>query len=203
MAKVFDTLEPRLVEWIGRQRVFFVGTAPVDGGNVNVSPKGPIETLRVLGPATVAYLDFVGSGIETVAHLKDDGRIVIMLCAFEGPPRIVRLHGRGRVVEPGDPELEPLLDLFSLEPDTVESAMARSVIVIDVERISDSCGFGVPLMEYAGRRTQQLDWGERKLRESPDALRVYEGAHNALSIDGLPGLRAAHEGVREVGDAAP
>jgi hypothetical protein len=201
VAKVFETLEPRLVEWIERQRVFFVGTAPADGGNVNVSPKGPIETLRVLGPAKVAYLDFVGSGIETVAHLKDDGRIVIMLCAFEGPPRIVRLHGRGRVVEPGDPELAELLDLFSLEPDTVESALARSVIVVEVERISDSCGFGVPLMDYVGRRTQQLEWGERKLRDGPDALRVYEGAHNAVSIDGLPGLRAAQDGALEAADA--
>jgi hypothetical protein len=162
---------------------------------VNVSPKGPIETLRVLGPTTVAYLDLVGSGIETVAHLRDDGRIVIMLCAFAGPPRIVRLHGKGRVVAPGDPELDGLLQLFALEPDTVLSSMARSVIVVELDRISDSCGFGVPLMSFTGRRTQHLDWGERRLRDGEDALRVYTGARNAASIDGLPGATWATRGA--------
>jgi hypothetical protein len=101
MAKVFDAIDARLAAWIARQRMFFVATAPTgDGGHVNVSPKGPIETLRVLDEHTVAYLDLVGSGAETVAHLQDNGRIVVMLCAFEGPPRIVRLHGRGEVLEP-------------------------------------------------------------------------------------------------------
>ena len=100
MAKIFDAIDARLAAWIARQRMFFVATAPSgDGGHVNVSPKGPIETLRVLDEHTVAYLDLVGSGAETVAHLHDNGRIVVMLCAFEGPPRIVRLHGRGQVLE--------------------------------------------------------------------------------------------------------
>ena len=99
MAKIFDSIDERLEAWIARQRMFFVGTAPSDGGHVNVSPKGPIETLRVLDGRTVAYLDLVGSGAETIAHLRDNGRIVIMLCAFEGGPRIVRLHGIGEVLD--------------------------------------------------------------------------------------------------------
>src|SRR5881398_455071 len=115
MGKVFDGIDEHLREWIGRQRLFFVGTAPLAAdGHVNVSPKGPIETLRVLDERTVAYLDMVGSGAETVAHLRENGRIVVMLCAFEGPPRIVRLHGRGEVVQIGEPgyaELEAQLDL--------------------------------------------------------------------------------------------
>ena len=99
MAKVFDTIDDKLAAWIGRQRMFFVGTAPSgDGGHVNVSPKGPIESLRILDPHTVAYQDVIGSGAETIAHLRDNGRIVVMLCAFEGPPRILRLHGRGEVL---------------------------------------------------------------------------------------------------------
>jgi len=142
MAKVFDAIDARLAAWIARQRMFFVATAPSgDGGHVNVSPKGPIETLRVLDEHTVAYLDLVGSGAETVAHLQDNGRIVVMLCAFEGPPRIVRLHGRGEVLEPG------VVDF----PDaTALPEQHRTVIRVAVERIADSCGFGVPLMTYEG-----------------------------------------------------
>src|SRR3977135_2799512 len=110
MAKVFDAIDARLAAWIARQRMFFVATAPSgEGGHVNLSPKGPIETLPVLDEPTVAYLDLVGSGAETVAHLHDNGRIVVMLCAFEGPPRIVRLHGRGEVVAVGDPDFEERL----------------------------------------------------------------------------------------------
>src|SRR5919198_1903907 len=102
MAKIFDAIAAPLVGWIARQRMFFVGTAPTgDDGHVNVSPKGPIETLRVLDERTIAYLDLVGSGAETIAHLKDNGRIVVMLCSFDGPPRIVRLHGRGEVLAAG------------------------------------------------------------------------------------------------------
>ena len=136
MAKVFDAIDARLAAWIARQRMFFVATAPSgDGGHVNVSPKGPIETLRVLDEHTVAYLDLVGSGAETVAHLHDNGRIVVMLCAFEGPPRIVRLHGRGEVLDAGAVEF----------PDTTAlPEQHRTVIRVAVERIADSCGFGVP-----------------------------------------------------------
>ncbi|MGZ4278754.1 MAG: pyridoxamine 5'-phosphate oxidase family protein [Solirubrobacteraceae bacterium] len=181
MAKVFDAIDARLAAWIARQRMFFVATAPSgDGGHVNVSPKGPIETLRVLDEHTVAYLDLVGSGAETVAHLQDNGRIVVMLCAFEGPPRIVRLHGRGEVLEPGSVDFP---DVNALPE------QHRTVIRVGVERIADSCGFGVPLMAYEGERPQSLAWAETKLAKGgPRALEDYVAEKNAVSIDGLPAL---------------
>jgi hypothetical protein len=186
VAKVFEQLDDRLVEWIGRQHLFFVGTAPAGAeGRVNVSPKGPGATLRVLGPSRIAYLDLVGSGVETIAHLRENGRIVVMLCAFEGPPRTVRLHGRGTVHELGDPVFEELAPEFALPE---REPLFRSVVVVDVERIADSCGYGVPLMEYVGDRPQQTAWMERKLREAPDALHTYVRERNAESIDGLPGV---------------
>src|SRR3954465_6510225 len=146
MAKVFDAIDARLAAWIGRQHMFFVATAPSgDDGHVNVSPKGPIESLRILDPHTVAYLDVVGSGAETIAHLRENRRIVVMLCSFEGPPRIVRLHGRGETLEPGAVEFGDVVSL---------PEQRRSVVRVDVERIADSCGYGVPLMSYEGERPQ-------------------------------------------------
>jgi hypothetical protein len=185
VGKQFATLEPKLVDWIDRQRLFFVGTAPSDDGHVNVSPKGPIGSLRVLGDTTIAYLDWVGSGVETIAHLRENGRIVVMLCAFEGPPRIVRLHGRGTVHEAGTARFAELAPAFGLED---RRAAHRAVIVVELDRISDSCGYGVPLMRYEGERTQTVDWIEAQLRRSPAALDEYAREHNAESIDGLPGL---------------
>ncbi len=180
MAKVFDSIDERLEAWIARQRMFFVGTAPSEGGHVNVSPKGPIETLRVLDGRTVAYLDLVGSGAETIAHLRDNGRIVIMLCAFEGGPRIVRLHGTGEVL-PGD--------AMEFPSATALPVQHRSIIRVDVDRIAQSCGFGVPLMSYEGERPQSRAWTERKLAKGgPGALDDYMAERNALSIDGLPAL---------------
>jgi Pyridoxamine 5'-phosphate oxidase len=181
MAKVFDAITPRLAAWIAHQRMFFVATAPSgEGGHVNVSPKGPIETLRVLDEHTVAYLDLVGSGAETVAHLHDNGRIVVMLCAFEGPPRIVRLHGRGEVLE---------ADALEFPGTTALPQQHRTVIRIEVERIADSCGFGVPLMTYEGERPQSLAWAQSKLAKGgPGALDEYVAEKNAVSIDGLPAL---------------
>ena len=181
MAKVFDAIDARLAAWIARQRMFFVATAPSgDGGHVNLSPKGPIGTLRVLDEHTVAYLDLVGSGAETVAHLHDNGRIVVMLCAFEGPPRIVRLHGRGEVLDAGAVDF----------PDaTALPEQHRTVIRVAVERIADSCGFGVPLMAYEGERPQSLAWAQTKLAKGgPGALDDYVAEKNAISIDGLPAL---------------
>ena len=178
MGKVFDSIDEKLAAWIGRQRLFFVGTAPSGaGGHVNVSPKGPIESLKVLDPHTVAYLDVIGSGAETIAHLRDNGRIVVMLCAFEGPPRILRLHGRGSVL-PAD-----AVEFKTVPPPATE----RAVIRVDVERIADSCGYGVPVMAYAGDRPQYGAWAESKLRKGgPEALDEYMASHNARSIDGLP-----------------
>jgi hypothetical protein len=181
MGKIFDVIDDRLEAWIARQRMFFVGTAPNGAdGHVNVSPKGPIETLRVLDERTIAYLDLVGSGAETIAHLRENGRIVVMLCAFEGGPRIVRLHGRGEVLEAGSVDFPNVAVLPEQE---------RTIIRVDVQRIADSCGYGVPRMSYEGERPQSRAWAQRKLaKEGPNALDDYVAEKNALSIDGLPAL---------------
>ena len=186
MGKLFDEIDDKLAAWIRRQRLFFVGTAPSGpGGHVNVSPKGPIESLALLDSSTVAYLDVIGSGVETIAHLRENGRIVVMLCAFEGPPRIVRLHGRGEVVEAGNAGFAALVRECGFEP----GPNARAIVRVDVERIADSCGYGVPRMDYVGERPQQAAWVERKLAQSPTALEDYVAEKNAASIDGLPGVR--------------
>jgi hypothetical protein len=180
MAKLFEEIDHRLAEFINRQKVFFVATSPgKHEGHVNLSPKGVDGTFTIIDQRTVAYLDIIGSGIETVAHLKHDGRIVVMFCAFDGPPKIVRLHGRGAVVLPGDSDWEELMARFPPQPG------ARSVIRISVERISDSCGYGVPLMAYTGERGQLADWVNHKTEEQ---LAEYLATKNAHSIDGLPGL---------------
>src|SRR5881227_591883 len=141
MGKVHERIDERQREWIARQALFFVGTAPLDAeGHVNVSPKGPIGSLRVLDDHTVAYLDLIGSGAETIAHVRENGRIVIMLCAFEGPPRILRLHGRGEVITPADPRFDELRTRCAFaEPEAPESR--RLIVVVHVERIADSCGY--------------------------------------------------------------
>jgi hypothetical protein len=189
MGKRFDEIDERLERWIAAQSMFFVGTAPLDpDGHVNVSPKGPIDSLRVLSPSRVAYLDLVGSGAETVAHLRENGRIVIMLCAFEGPPRIVRLHGCGSVVEASDSRFEELVATCRFgEPAVPE--MRRSIVLVEVDRIADSCGYGVPLMSYAGRRPHQEKWAAKRLRVGgPEALVEYQREKNLVSIDGLPAI---------------
>jgi hypothetical protein len=168
MGKVYEHIDAKLADWIGRQSMFFVATAPSEGGHVNVSPKGPIGTFRVLDEQTVEYDDHVGSSAETIAHLRDNGRICVMLCAFDGPPRIVRLHGRGTVVASDDP-----------------GDGVRSVIRVEVDRVSDSCGFGVPLMEYVGGRPQREAWLASK---GAEGVRDYVAEKNAASIDGLPAL---------------
>src|SRR5579883_923569 len=140
MGNVYDQIDEKLVAWIGQQHLFFVATAArADHGHVNVSPKGPIGSLRILGPRRVAYLDLIGSGAETVAHLRENGRIVVMLCAFAGPPRIVRLHGRGTVVAAGEPGFDSLAAGF---PAPAHPETRRAVIDVAVERIADSCGYG-------------------------------------------------------------
>ena len=180
MGKVHERIDGAMQAFIERQRLFFVGSAPLDaGGHVNVSPKG-LDTLRVLGPARVAYLDYVGSGAETIAHLRENGRIVLMFCAFDGPPKIVRLHGRGEVVEPQDAAYPELRALFPPAP------ADRAIIVVSVERISDSCGFGVPRYQFDDDRPQIGEWAERK---GADGLAAYQRQKNAASIDGLPALR--------------
>jgi hypothetical protein len=188
MGRIYDTIDERLATWIARQAMFFVGTAPAGAeGHINVSPKGPIGSLRVLGEQTVAYLDVVGSGAETIAHLRENGRIVVMFCAFEGPPRILRLHGTGEVVLPEDPAFEQVLASGFTEPAAPEAR--RALIVVHVTRIADSCGYGVPLMSYQGERPHSdLSTAKRLRVEGPTAMRDYEAKHNRTSIDGLPAL---------------
>lgn len=193
MGKIYDGIDAGLEAFIGRQHVFFVGTAPDSlDGRLNISPKG-LDTFRILGPKSVAYLDLVGSGIETVAHLRENGRLTILFCAFEGRPLILRLYGRGRVVEPGDADWDGLIAGFPEYPG------ARSVVVMDVERVADSCGFAVPLYEFKGDRSQLIAYANNK---GPDGLEQYKAQKNRASIDGLDGLRMERlpgEGVRRGG----
>jgi hypothetical protein len=189
VGKVYDGIDEHQREWIAGQALFFVGTAPLaDDGHVNVSPKGPIGSLRVLDDHTVAYLDVIGSGAETIAHLRENGRIVVMLCAFEGPPRILRLHGRGQVVGPADPRFAELIEQCAFEDPGVPEAR-RSVVLVDVTRVADSCGYGVPLMSYEGKRPHLTASGAKRLRTGgEEAMVEYQREKNAESIDGLPAV---------------
>ena len=189
MAKLYEGIDERWREWIARQPLFFVGTAPLDGGgHVNVSPKGPIGSLRVVDEHTVAYLDIVGSGAETIAHLRENGRIVVMFCAFDGPPRILRLHGRGEVVLADDPAFAGWMEAGGFDQPSVPESR-RAVIVVHVDRIGDSCGYGVPLMDYAGERPHSDASSEKRMRaQGPDAFEDYKRKKNAESIDGLPAV---------------
>ncbi len=189
MGKQHAAIDAKMEQWIGRQQLFFVATAPERGGHVNVSPKGPIASLRVLDPHTVAYLDHVGSGIETVAHVRQNGRICVMLCAFQGPPRIVRLHGHGEVLVPPDDDFTRLAAGFDIASIPAADRASRSVVRVHVDRIADSCGYGVPLMEYRGERPQAEAWVESKIaKDGDDAMAAYMASHNAESIDGLAGI---------------
>jgi len=178
MGKVHDRIDERLRRFLQTQHVFFVATAPsgVDG-HVNVSPKGIGGTFAVLDDHTVAYADVTASGAETIAHLRDNGRITLMFCAFDGPPNVVRLHGTGRVVTLYDAEFDELTRHFQ------ETRGVRAVIVVDVHRVSDSCGYGVPLMEYAAERDLLPPYMDRK---GAEGRADYPRLKNATSIDGLP-----------------
>ncbi len=189
MAKTFDAITDHLRGWIDQQSMFFVASAPLSaGGHVNVSPKGPIGSLRVLGPRRVAYLDISGSGSETIAHLRENGRIAVMLCAFHGPPRIVRFHGRGEAILAADPRFEALLQEGDFEDASVPEAR-RAIIVVDVTRISDSCGYGVPLMAYEGAREHHALATAKKLRTiGHDGYAAHRAQSNTVSLDGLPAV---------------
>jgi hypothetical protein len=179
--KVHERIDGRLRTFIEAQPMFFVATAPTGpGGHVNVSPKGMLGTFAVLSEHRVAYLDFHGSGAETTAHLDENGRITLMFCAFQGPPNIVRLHGHGRAVPVTSPEFAGLMALFATPPDTHG---VRSVIDVAVDRVSDSCGYAVPLMSYEGDRDLLVRAHERR---TDDDLVHYRRTKNAVSIDGRP-----------------
>jgi predicted pyridoxine 5'-phosphate oxidase superfamily flavin-nucleotide-binding protein len=176
MGTVHPAITPPVAAWIRQQHMFFVASAPLDGdGHVNVSPKGD-DTLRILDDLTVAYLDLTGSGAETVAHVRENGRVTLMWCAFAGPPRIVRVHGRGEILAVDD---ERVAGLFDAIPG------ARAVVLVHADRVSDSCGYSVPLYTYDGERSRLRDWADQR---GPEGLAAYWAQKNAESIDGLPAI---------------
>jgi hypothetical protein len=179
MGKIYEDIDDDLAAWLGRQHVFFVATAPLSPtGHVNLSPKG-LDTFAVLDGRTVAYLDLTGSGVETIAHVGENGRITLMFCAFDGAPKIVRLQGTGHVHLPGSAEFARLSPLFPARIGT------RSVITVSLDRISDSCGYGVPLYAHQGERRALDAWADK---QGSDGLVAYRATRNVESIDGLPGL---------------
>lgn len=178
MGTVFEQIDDDMRAFIGDQHMFFVATAPGEGGHVNVSPKG-LDTFRVVDERTVAYLDLTGSGAETIAHLRDNGRITLMFCAFQGRPRIVRFSGRGTPTVLGEEGYDELAAQFPDVPG------ARAVIVVDIDRIADSCGFAVPTYEYVADRDVLNRWAAR---HTADELDQYRRTKNSTSIDGLPAL---------------
>ena len=180
MSKVrSEGIDSSLGEWLQAQHVFFVATAPLSAdGHVNCSPKGG-DAFRVLGPWSAAYLDYTGSGAETIAHLQENGRIVLMFCAFDGKPNIVRLHGNGTVIAAGTPRYSEMERLFPMNPG------ARTLIHVEVTRVSTSCGFSVPLMDFRTDRDQLDRWAVSK---GSEGLAAYRAEKNAASIDGLPAL---------------
>lgn len=174
--KVYTEINDTLRAFIEAQQVYFVASAPLGAdGHVNVSPKG-LDTLRILSPRRVCYLDLTGSGNETSAHLRENGRITFMFCAFSGAPNILRLYGQGEVALPGSATWEELRPLFADYPG------ARQIIVATIDRVQTSCGFGVPLYDYAGQRETLIRWANNR---GPDGLKAYHAEHNAESIDGL------------------
>ena len=187
MGKTYESINDGWADWISKQPMFFVATAPSDPHtHVNVSPRG-LDTFRILGPNRVAWLDLTGSGVETIAHLKADGRITLMFCAFEGLPDILRLYGRGRVLEPDDEKFDELCSHFPELPGE------RDIIEVAVHRVASSCGFGVPLMDYVGPCDKLLVSAERK---GPEKMAEYRALKNVRSIDGLSGLNPARPGKR-------
>lgn len=178
MGRAFDSITDQMREFVDDQHVFFVSTAPSTGGRVSVSPKG-YDSFRILDDNRVCYLDITGSGAETIAHIRDNGRITFMFCAFAGKPNIVRFYGTGQVVRQDDDEWGDLFALFG------DVAGVRSIITADIDRTSTSCGFAVPFMDYVEDRPRLAEhWGAK----TPEAVEQYWADKNATSIDGLPAL---------------
>lgn len=179
MGKLFEEITPELQEWITQQHMFFVATAPdAEAGHINCSPKG-MDSFRILGPNRVGFLDLTGSGAETIAHIRDNGRITIMFCAFSGPPKILRLYGRGQFYTPDSAQWP------NLESNFPSYTAARSIITVDVSRIADSCGYGVPKFQFEESRETLVTWGQKK---GVKGVHTYQQERNKQSIDGLPAL---------------
>lgn len=181
MGKFSTSIQPAHAEFIARQKMFFVATAPLAAdGHINLSPKGT-DSFRVISPTSVIYLDMVGSGNETSAHILENGRITFMFCAFDGPPNILRLYGTGRTILPGSPEWEKYNDMFHIE------GAIRQIIYADVYKVQTSCGYSVPLYSYTGERDHAVKWASRKTAAEIEA---YKAEKNATSLDGLPSALA-------------
>jgi hypothetical protein len=177
MGRVYKHIEAPVRRFIEEQPMFFVATAPMaEQGHVNLSPKG-MDTLRVINPDTIAYVDLVGSGAETIAHLRENGRITFMWCSFGPKPRIVRAYGQGTHLVPGSNRFGELMEAFPAH------RAVRSMIRVRVTRVADSCGFGVPEMNLVGQRGKLAEWGDDRTAEE---LETYKRERNAVSIDGLP-----------------
>lgn len=174
MGNFFDHLNPKLQQFIERQKIFFVATAPTQG-RINLSPKG-LDTLRCLDERTLAYLDLTGSGNETAAHLHENGRMTLMFCSFAEAALILRVYGQGRVVRPRDPEWKSLHSHFDDLPGQ------RQIIVCEIESVQTSCGGGVPTYAYQGNRQNLLDWARSK---GPQGIEAYWHENNQQSIDGV------------------
>ena len=184
MGKFHESIADHHKEFIESQHLFFVSTAPLNGnGHINLSPKG-LDSFRILSNTRVAYMDIIGSGNETSAHILENGRITFMFCAFGGPPNILRLYGKGYTVLPGDPEWPELSSYFNLLPST------RQIIAADIFKVQTSCGFGVPYYAYTGERDHAHQWAEKK---GPQGLEEYKKEKNLVSIDGLPTALAQHQ----------
>jgi hypothetical protein len=180
MGNAYDSISPDHQAFIAAQHLFFVASAPTESaGHVNLSPKG-MDTFRILSPTRVAYLDLTGSGIETAAHLRQNGRITFMFCAFEGKPNILRLYGRGRTAPPGTAEWAELAPLFP------SLAGARQIILADISRVQTSCGHSIPFMDFKEDRDTLVRWAESK---GDEAMHEYREKKNRVSIDGLPALQ--------------
>ncbi|MEV7170817.1 pyridoxamine 5'-phosphate oxidase family protein [Streptomyces sp. NPDC093224] len=184
MGKLHERIDERLRGFIEAQPVFFTATAPLSGdGHVNLSPKGRAGTLVVIDEERLAYLDFGGSGAETIAHVRENGRITLMWCAFSGPPNIVRIHGDGEAVFRDDPRWAELIGLFA----DADGPGARAIILVRARRIADVCGYAVPLMEYQGERTLHAEFLGRKTDEEFAAY-CEKKDFIETSVDGLPAL---------------
>jgi hypothetical protein len=191
VGKVFDGIDDALERWIAAQPLFFVATAPLAAdGRVNVSPRGH-DSFSVLGRHRVAWVDYTGSGVETIAHLRQNGRVCVMFCSFDKRPRVVRLHGHGTVALPGEPAYEEVVSRHPDHPST------RAVVTVDVERVSDSCGYGVPVMEMVGERDLLRLAAEKR---GQAGMAAYRNEKNAASIDGLHGLPVLDPAVPEPRD---
>ena len=177
MGKLFTRIESQHKDFIEKQKMFFTATAPLSAeGHINLSPKG-LDSFRVLSDTSVMYLDINGSGNESSAHMLENGRITFMFCAFDGPPLILRLYGKGRTVLPGDPEWDERIQAFELH------IAARQIIVADIHMVQTSCGFSVPLYDYSGERDHAFKWAEKK---GTEGLVEYQAEKNRISLDGLP-----------------